>query len=189
MRANARGVFLGSLLGFLLAIGWWTYREYRPEKKELIPGTGRKTELNSAPLGISAFIDDQLQAFRDVTRGDPFVRLMPTKPRPHWPNPEPRPAPRPAPTPQPEVKPPPPKPKPAPPPKQGYTIEYKGLFTRSDGRTAAFLRDGKTGKSAFFAEGDTLNGMKIGRITQRQVNLVREDGTLALLGLGEPQEF
>jgi hypothetical protein len=53
----------------------------------------------------------------------------------------------------------------------------------------ALLRDGKSGTSTFYPKGATLHGMKVGRVTQRYVSIIRKDGKMALLKLGEPEEF
>lgn len=204
MRANARGVFLGTLLGLLLTIAWWTYRELREAPRTETPPSKGTWSANDTPLGIIAFLDEQLEDFAALGRGNPFHlrRRKPRKPKPPAPGPEPQPEPAPptpgpgpGPGPEPDPAPPPsppspePEPEPEPPPKQGYTLEYKGLFTRSDGSTAALVRDSKTQTSSFFKKGTALHGMTIGRVNARYVTIQRPDGSLVMLKLGEPEEF
>ena len=55
---------------------------------------------------------------------------------------------------------------------------YKGLFTRSDGKTVAHVRDTVSRKTTFYSEGDTLCGATILAVSKERLQLRLPDGSL-----------
>lgn len=202
MRANARGVLIGGVIVLMLVCAWWGWREFTPLEPEKAVKRKRDSGEEREGLGIISFLDDQLSARFNVSEKNPFfTRVLPKAPEmppalpevgigeaplpPMMPRREGhtrRPFLRPV---RPTVR-----PEPKPEPKgEVVTVEYKGIFRRSDGRTLALLRDSKSESSRFYSVGADLHGMKVAQFSQNKISIVRHDGSMAGVKLGEPTDF
>lgn len=202
MRANARGVLIGGVIVLLLVCCWWGWREFTPLESEKAMKRKRGSEDPRDGLGIISFLDDQLSARFNVSEKNPFfTRVLPSPPEMPPVLPEVGIGEAPVPPMMPErgrptrrpfarltkpVVPVVPKPEPK---GEVVTLEYKGIFKRSDGRTLALLRDSKSESSRFYAVGADLHGMKVAQFSQNRISIVRHDGTMAGVKLGEPTDF
>ncbi len=196
MRMDARKLFLAALAAFVLMLGWRGAVELRPDPPDpFASGTDRPQITPHEPLGILDYIQGQLDpAHRTVpvspfrptaeamTSNDvPVVALGTNTPsftgwdpltfhppsglstneatevvmengkwvrRPRYRTPR---------TPR---------------------LIYKGLFTRSDGKTVAHVRDTVSRKTTFYSEGDTLCGATILAVSKERLQLRLPDGSL-----------
>ncbi|MCX7592112.1 MAG: hypothetical protein N2255_10850, partial [Kiritimatiellae bacterium] len=88
----------------------------------------------------------------------------------------------PPPQPQPQPQPPPPPPQ----PRESIVLTYKGMFRRTDGQTLILMQDSKSNKSCFYAVDKPLFGMGVGRVSEREAELVSPSGSSVTLAFGKP---
>lgn len=190
MRANARGVFGGLLAALLFVMAWWLWKAFAPPRAERIPPS-RRTVVESQPsLGIVAFMDREAAAGATLPRTNPFQGPMP--PRIHPPPVKP-PKVEPPKVEPPKVEPPkvePPKVEPPPPkPRETITLQYQGVYRDTSGRTAALLRDSRSGTVSFHRTGTDFSGVRVGAIHPTHVTITGLDGVVHSLKLYESTPF
>ena len=177
-RANARAVFMCSLVGFVVVCAWWTWKEVAPRQMAgLVYGSGRP-ERRRTGLGITSFLQAQLSLDWAHFTGDPFsyalraTRRSPVR-RPTRPvvttttnNNVSRPS-----------------------KTRTISLVYKGMMVRPDGRTVAIIEDKGTKKVSFCPKGEVVQGFEIGEIGLKKVTVVAPDGAVVPLELGEAGVF
>ena len=198
MQANAKGVFLSSLMAFLAVVAWWTWKEsglgedrgtvfsQKPIKESSSGNYGLldmiEEQLNQtikAPVNpfISPFVPDSTGRLvrRDRSRHVPVKDTKNVATKPPWkrgdnkkPNRSPR---KPA-----RVK-------------KVYQLTYKGIFKRPDGSVLALIEDSGTKRIAFYSENEEIHGMTVGKIENDKAGIVMEDGSVIDLKLSEKEPF
>ncbi len=191
MRTNARAVFGVAVAGLILVSAWWAWRILGPlDTFKALPSrsTGEQEEK---PLGLLAFLDEQLGSDAPYVPGNPFLHPMRgTRKRhdrgtaaitlpgaPDLPKP---------PTPTPPKQPGPPKP---PTPKERVTIVYRGVFKRPDGQMMALIQDSKNGSTRFYGKGETVAGLEVGKFDRETVEVIQGDRRAVSLPFGESSVF
>ena len=191
MRANARWVLYCAVAALILVIGWWTWKEFSPlEQEPPIPSSALK-EAPLPSLGLDALLEKvesrmptQVPAnvfmAMDAQRPPPAVDVNPTLVNPPVKQPDGGGVRQPVVTsPQ------------QPPPKQRDTVSliYRGLFRRTDGKTMALIEDSKSKSSSFYSVSNELFGVKVGAVDTNEAAVTLNDGSSAILKLGQPAVF
>jgi len=201
MRANARAVFLGSIVALVCVGAWWTWKELSPVAYRFPPPPPGSVAPPPAGLGVMAYLEQQA-ALAAAAPPDPF--RLPTPParpavaprrdgdvaRPTAPSPAPPEQPRADDAARPHRTPVATAPaQPARAKSGSVALTYRGLFRRPDGRVVALIEDSKSRSSEFYAAGDALFGVQVGDIAEDHAEMIRADGSSVDLQLGEPASF
>jgi hypothetical protein len=207
MRMDARGIFVISLLLFLLVAGWRGWVAFRPAPPAK-PAPAANGEMPPLPpfrsLGLIDYVSSQ---FLDQTLVVPVNPFRPTfeamisqqaseairnlqagiEPDGTRGNPpirirqrRPGGTNRPPVRAQTVVTATAPSPPPPPP-----TLTYRGMFQRPDGTIAAFLHDSARGGGRFVAVGDTLYGAAVAAVYKGGITLWLSDGSTRTLAEGD----
>lgn len=187
MQANARAVFGTGVVILLLVSGWWGVRLSAPVAPIGV-NAAEAPDAGFPGMGIGRFLDAELARSNSLPR-NPFapvpVYRKPDKP----PDPIPPVATNvvvPPPSTNRPTRPPPP---PPPPPRDLVTLTYRGLLRRPDGKILAWVEDSKLQRSAFYARGDTAEGLVVIEIRESELVVRQPDGTPVRLPLREPLIF
>lgn len=65
-------------------------------------------------------------------------------------------------------------------------IVYRGVFRRTDGVTAAWVEDAKTGRRLFYPVGETIHGITVAEADMKSLTLKLDTGAETLLPMGQP---
>ncbi len=210
MRMDARGIFLLSLLLFLLVTGWRGWVAFRPAPPAP-PAPAIDEEMpqppSLRPLGLVDYVSSQFLAEALVVPVNPFrptfeamiseqareaIENMQAGVDPEGVRGNPpiriRPRRRPGENEPPSTRPPeagvaaPPPPPPPPPPP---TLTYRGMLQRPDGTIAAFLHDSARGGGRFVAVGDKLYGAEVAAVFKGGIALRLGNGETRTLAEGD----
>lgn len=206
MRMDARGIFLLSLLLFLLVAGWrgWVAFRPAPPAKPASAVAGEMPQLPPfRPLGLIDYVSSQFLAEALVVPVNPFrptfeamisqqaseaIRNLQAGLEPGVVSGNPpirirqrRPGATNAPPVRAPVTPTAVASSPPPPP----TLTYRGMFQRPDGTIAAFLHDSARGGGRFVAVGDTLYGAAVAAVYKGGITLLLSDGSARTLAEGD----
>jgi len=203
MKANAKGVFIASIVAFLIIGGFWTWKLARPPTDPRSAPANIKRERVRTALGLMAYIDGRLTNAAALPAADPFKNpayVPPSAPPPPSTNvastTKPPVSSKPPVDTKPPVKatassppsPPPPLPPPRPPP-ETIVFTYKGTLERPDGRVVALIHDSKQKKASFYSLRETILDFQLRRIEAGSVELVSAKGDVVPLRMGEPFTF
>lgn len=187
MRANARGVFIVSVIVLVLVLAWWVWREFAPLERgiSMVPGAGG-TDKSRDSLGLLAFLEEERG--RDSVQPPPYFFL--NLPAPYVApstnavatNLEPVVAVAPVKPADPKAAP------PAPKKKEVTTLVYKGKVQRTDDQVLALIGDSKSGGSKFYRSGDEVCGMVLGEFSKEEAR-VAVGGEEVVLEFGKPANF
>ena len=209
MRANARGVFMCSLLALIMVAGWWAWRQSLPVGEDVLMPPGSSRNGDKAGLALLAFVQDQLAVVGRPATKNPFLLARSKRsPKPRGGTPQETPAEeppeiawvetkpetpdKPATPAQPDQPATPEKPKPKPPPPkpaERVNLTYRGVFRRPDGQYLALIEDSKSKSSAFYLSGAELFGTKVKGIATEDLEIEDAGGAAVSLHLGEAHVF
>ena len=207
---DARGIFIASLLLFLLVSGWWGWKAFRPQPAPaVVAPAAQPVELPPyKPLGILAFVSNQFAPGALVVPVNPFrptfeamisnrasevvQSLQNGTPSGRPPldrswawllrrsQPSGRRQQSATQSSSPETSGESPPPPPSPP-----TLTYRGMLERPDGTIAAFLHDSARGAGRFVNTGDRLYNIEVAAVHKGGITLRLADGSLRTLARGD----
>jgi hypothetical protein len=185
-RANARTALLAGVIAFIVAVGYWVWREV--EHRESAPvysgGLATPNQPVTNRVELLAFIKIQQQN-REKAMNNPFYRKPPWKPEPRPADSSSNPSAKNPQTPVPPPPPPKPPPPPPPPPPKEAPVMYRGIMTRPDGALTALIENQKTKKQHFFTAGEKFLTGVVEQIEPDSVHLRLADGGTVVLGRGQ----
>lgn len=196
MRANARAIFGGAVVGLVLVTGWWTWREIAHEEEVSTNTSIASIEKPQPDIGLVAFMDKQLEGYSAPLPANPFFADQPekndnrnrkapaddevfdpaadppddpqnNKPKNNNPN-----VPR-----QPEKK------------KEVVSLTYRGMVKLSDGKLMAVVQDTMTKQTKFYDIHSEIFGMSIKALAEREATITDSVGAEVLLPFGTPVKF
>jgi hypothetical protein len=174
IKADARRVFLCYLALLALVIGWWTWKAVGPTGNEMLPQQ-TTTRSSQQGLGIIAFLSSELAMNTEAPQtlfGSYEQRRQTTVQR------------NPGET-QRIIAPPPPKP-------LTFSLTYRGIMERTDGKVLALIDDEDTKKAKhtrFYSAGQAVCGFKIVEIASDTLTGTGPDGARVTLKIHVPRLF
>jgi hypothetical protein len=179
-------VFFCLLLALIGVAAWWTWKLMTPVQAPAAVASGTSGEQAGPGLGVLAYLEAQQTAGTNRASSlfipaDAAIQAPPTvKPqdKPEQPKVQPRTDPSPnteRPTP-PRVK-------------ETITLTYRGMYVRGDGVPMAMIGDSKSRRTAFYAAGTNLFGLKLVSMEAESLSVNQADQSSATLKRGIPQSF
>ena len=183
--ANARGVFIGALVGLAGVLGYWIWNEVTAKKPVAIAIPAKfKYDVQAKPALIDFLVNDAFTS-RYESVESPFMPPVRKKKDPS-PPPETTPT-EPKVAVSPPAPPAPPPPKPPKPEVKKICVVYRGRIVQPEGQVVALFEDQFMGRTRTYKPGSLLYGFKIGEIGLKVVALISENGATNLLRLGRSE--
>jgi hypothetical protein len=173
MQANARRIFLCSLAALILVVAWWTWKALAPLENEVsAPQAAVRDKPSRSALGIIAFLTDELASKVEPPENvfqsqEQAVSAPAQRQTRHTKSSEPAKPPKPA----------------------TFSLTYKGMFQRTDGKVVALVEDTKSRHARFYADGQKVCGFKVGDISAKAVAISDPDGAAFTLNIHVPKTF
>lgn len=183
-RANARAVFICSLAGLVIVIGWWTWRLLTPSTFVTPAIAPAPAEPAASGLGLLEILARQRATFTNRTARNPF--LLPESMQPQKPEAV-KPAsadPGASATAAAQVKPSPPPPK-----RETITLKYRGVMRRADGTLTALIEDSRSHRASFYPVGTNVLGLKIERVAPEELSILRGEDQRTVVKRGAAASF
>lgn len=202
LRANARTVFLGAVVGLCAVTMGWAYREMFPSAYAFDLSARRHAPVNRESIGLLTFLERQLSSEFSVVPRSPFFSYDPPAVRPDpkrtavKPPPEtpaapavPEKSPGGEPTPAAAVPAGRTAPRPRAPDKPPLVATYRGMLKRPDGKTLALIYDSLSGKTRFHNVDDGMFGLRVRNIGPGGLEVTGPHDTAIRMMLGKPVEL
>ena len=214
--ANARALFLCSVLALLLVVGWWVWKEFSPQHANMAQPRNPPGLQSQESLQILAFLDSQSSPLLRQAPPNPFLtpgakprRRVTRRPRPQPQAEQERAAkavqaqptakagqaqgkkstqPERAPDGKDTAR------KPAKPrtrtsaPPETVSLTYRGMFERN-GRVMVLVEDSRSGRASFHDPEDGLFGLNVGSVEPESLQVKTPEGAEVDLLRGKSEVF